>query len=699
VPAATYENIELERISRALRVLSSCCRAVIQSEDEGRLFSEICGIITDAGGYAMAWIGIAENDSRKSVRAAVRCGRGAEEFLDTHGITWNDEPQGRGPTGTCIRTGRAAVCRESGTDPNFEPWRKRAARHGYHSVIALPMRCEGRGIGSLTICASEPDAFDLEETRLLGELAANLSFGVEARRREAALRDSETLFRTVFETANDGILIVDLDGRVLQANTILCGRLGYSREEFTGMNVQQIDLSAEVRMKGGLQAMTRTDGQMFEAVHQRKDGVEVPVEVSVQRFCYRAQPAILAVIRDITGRKQAEAEAAERSAELERAKLAAESASRAKSEFLNRMSHEMRTPMNGITGMISLLLDSPLAAEQREFAETVGRSAQGLLAVINDVLDLSALEAGRVKIEKAAFDIVDCVRDAGEWMAPQAWAKGLTFRYHSCVAGKRVVGDSGRVRQIVLNLLSNAVKFTVSGVIELRIWSSEVVGDRYIFYISVEDTGIGIAAEQSTLIFGDFSQIDSSATRNHEGSGLGLAISRQLAELMGGTLTVASQPGYGSEFLLTLPMPCFHAEAEAAGAGIPLSAKTFPRRARRVLVAEDNPVNRKVAVRMLEKLGCLVDVATNGRLAVEMTACFQYETIFMDCGMPVMDGYAATGEIRLRQKTDSRVPIVALTAHAVGNAREECLAAGMDDYLAKPVKSGDLERALAKWCP
>jgi CheY-like chemotaxis protein len=349
-------------------------------------------------------------------------------------------------------------------------------------------------------------------------------------------------------------------------------------------------------------------------------------------------------------------------------------------------------------GMIGLLLGSPLAVEQREFAETVMRSAQGLLAVIHDVLDLSNLEAGRVEIEKAPFDIIACVRDAGEWSAPQVRAKGLTFRYHSCVAGRRVVGDFGRVRQIVLNLLDNALKFTESGSVELRIGSSELLGDRSIFYISVEDTGIGIAAENLPLIFPNFSQIDSSVTRKHGGSGLGLAISRQLAELMGGTLTVTSQPGCGSEFLLTLPMPCFQAEAYA-GASVSLSAKTFPRRARRVLVAEDNPVNRKVAVRMLEKLGCLVDVATNGRLAVEMTACFPYETIFMDCGMPVMDGYTATVEIRLRQKTDSRVPIVALTAHAVGNARAECLAAGMDDYLAKPIKCGDLERALAKWCP
>jgi CheY-like chemotaxis protein len=291
-------------------------------------------------------------------------------------------------------------------------------------------------------------------------------------------------------------------------------------------------------------------------------------------------------------------------------------------------------------------------------------------------------------------------------MAPKLRAKGLEFRYHSCVAGRSVLGDLGRVRQIVLNLLDNAVKFTDSGSVELRIGSSELLGDRSVFYISVEDTGIGIAAEHLPLIFSDFSQIDSSVTRKHGGTGLGLAISRRLAELMGGTLTVSSEPGCGSEFLLTLSMPCFHESrpTSESNARLPLSSKVFPHRQRRVLVAEDNSVNRKVAVRILEKLGCLVDVAVNGRHAVEMATCFSYEAIFMDCGMPEMDGYTATREIRLRQSEPSRVPpsrvpIVATTAHAIAGAREECLEAGMDDYIAKPIQSADLERALAKWCP
>jgi PAS domain S-box-containing protein len=705
---------ELKRTTRALRVLSSCSRAVIQAEDEARLFSDTCEVITHAGGYVMAWIGIKEQDEQKSVSTAAARGCGAEAYLDSHGITWRDEPKGRGPTGTCIREERTAACRQSGTDPDFEPWRQRAAQHGYHSNLALPIRSENQVIGALSIYASEPDAFDSEEIRLLEELAANLSFGVQARRRQAerdrtevALRDSEILFRTLFEKANDSILILDLEGHILAANVITCRRLGYTHEELLRMNVHQLDKTiTDALRRERLAGAMQTGGYMFEGVHKRKDGSEFSVEISSQLFDYHGKPAILGVARDITERKRAQREAAERSAELERAKIAAEAANRAKSEFLTRMSHEMRTPMNGITGMTNLLLDSPLEAEQREFAETVRRSAQGLLAVINDILDLSTIEAGRMEIKRTAFDIVDCVREAGELVAPQLRAKDLEFRYHSCVAGRRVLGDFGRVRQIVLNLLDNAIKFTDSGSVELRIGSSELLGNRSVFYISVEDTGIGIAAEHLPLIFSNFGQIDASVTRKHGGTGLGLAISRRLAELMGGTLTVSSEPGCGSEFLLTLPMHCFHESrpSNESNACLPLSSKIFPHRQRRVLVAEDNPVNRKVAVRILEKLGCLVDVAVNGRHAVEMATCFSYEAIFMDCGMPEMDGYTATREIRLRQSEPSRVPparvpIVATTAHAIAGAREECLEAGMDDYIAKPIQSADLERALAKWCP
>jgi len=698
-------GLELERTTRALRVLSSCGRAVIQAENEAMLFAETCRIIVEVGGYALAWIGIAEDADGKPVRTVASSGRGGTHYLDALGITWSDEPRGRGPTGTCIRTGSVAVCRDSGSDPSFELWRKKAARYGYNSLLALPIRTEGRVFGALTIYSSEPDAFDSEETKLLEELAANLSFGVDARRRqaerdraEAALRESEAQFRTVFENVNDGIIIIDLSGAILEANEVLCRRLGYTRDELVRMNVEQIDnAETRARLPERVAASLRTGGDLFEGAHVRKDGSEVPVEVNSRSFEYGGRPAILGVTRDITERKRAEAEAKQRAAELERAKSEAEAANRAKSEFLARMSHEMRTPMNGITGMATLLLDTPLVGEQREFAEIVRRSAQGLLAVINDILDLSKIEAGRMEIDSAPFDIVDCVREAGALMAPQARAKNLIFHFDSAVAHRRVKGDAGRVRQIVLNLVGNAIKFTDAGSVELSVSSSEPVDARAIFHISVRDTGMGIATENLPLLFANFTQLDASAIRKHEGTGLGLAISRRLAELMGGTLTVSSELGCGSEFVLTLRLACVESAPETSPDTDIAPRKKLSLRSRRILLAEDNPVNRRLAVALLEKFGCQVDLASNGKDAVEMACRGPYEAIFMDCRMPELDGYAATREIRSRQPT-VRVPIIAMTAHAIVGAREECLECGMDDYISKPIQPADLESALVKWC-
>jgi len=273
----------------------------------------------------------------------------------------------------------------------------------------------------------------------------------------------------------------------------------------------------------------------------------------------------------------------------------------------------------------------------------------------------------------------------------------VAFRFDSSAAQRRVRGDIFRLRQIVLNLVGNAIKFTDRGSVELRLGCSEVAQDRWVFQISVKDTGIGIAPEHVPLLFANFTQVDSSVTRKHAGTGLGLAISRRLAELMGGTLKAISEPGCGSEFVLALPLPC----VQETGAGVVpvLPTQFLSARVRHILLAEDNAVNRRLAVRILEKLGCRVDVAIDGLQAVEMAKNFPYEAIFMDCRMPELDGYEATRSIRSREMRSARVPIVALTAHAIAGAREECLEAGMDDYIAKPVQPVDLERALLKWCP
>jgi PAS domain S-box-containing protein len=686
---------------RALRVSSAGKKAVIRTEDETRLYQVFCAAITGEGGYPLAWIGLREMDSDRSVRVVARSGSGAQ-YLNSIQVRWREGPLGNGPVGLCIRTGQTTVINDAARDQRFDPWRERAARAGFGSVAALPLWREGELIGALAIYAHEPDAFCTAEIRLLEELATDLSCGLTARaartaraKAEAAVLTAAAEFRTVFDSTNDAIFIADLDRRFLEVNQAACRSLGYSRDELVGMKIDDIDSPESAALLPERIARIREHGEAcFESTQVRKDGSRVPVELNNRAILYHQKPALLGVARDISDRKKFEADLIARTAEMARLKAEAEKANRTKSEFLANVSHEIRTPMNGILGFAELLSQTKLDAEQREYQDAVCSSAEHLLILINDLLDFSRMEAGRLEIQNHWFSIRECVESAVSPLKPAAKVKGLALSVHiSDAIPEWVEGDASRIRQVLVNLVGNAVKFTESGSVAVSLLAAAEGSLRF----AVSDTGIGIAEAHRATIFEPFRQGDGSITRRFGGTGLGLTISRMLVVRMKGRIWFETQEGVGSTFFFEIPLQSAPSRlAEDRG---PCPEQTPPAKSgMSMLVAEDNPVNQRLIRRLLEKRGHAVTMCDTGRAVLNAWRGSRFDLILMDIQMPDLDGLEATRRIRSGEAlTGAHVPIIAMTARAMAGDRARCLEAGFDSYLTKPIQFRDLDHVLAEY--
>jgi PAS domain S-box-containing protein len=545
------------------------------------------------------------------------------------------------------------------------------------------------------------------------------------------IEKSEARLQKTIDTALDAVVTTDAAGMItgwnVQAETVF----GWSEQEALGRPLDSLILPVSGRdgyrreLARFLETReTQVVSKRLELTAVRKDGGEFPVEWSMSPIWLNNDCMFSSFIRDITERKQAEDAQSNYRMQLERevsmrtealealreAKDHAESASRAKSEFLAHMSHEIRTPMNGILGMTELLLQTELSEKQHHFVDTVYRSGSTLLRLINDVLDFSKVEAGKIELEHIRFDLVETVREVTDLFVEQAQGKGINL---TCVLAESVPsvlqGDPVRLQQILMNLVNNAVKFTKQGSITLTVTVAEASASHALVRFEVQDSGVGIEPAAQAKIFEAFSQGDGSTARKYGGTGLGLSIVKQLAQLMEGAVGVRSEPGHGATFWCTARLEKVSGNTREGrkksisrrgdvGPNGDLKIPETKVAGARVLLVEDNPVNREVAVCMLEQLGCQVVAVEHGRDAVAATECAEFEVVLMDCQMPEMDGLSATKAIRDgEQRTGRHVTIVALTAHAIEGDREGCLAAGMDDYMTKPFTQGELGNMIQKW--
>jgi PAS domain S-box-containing protein len=557
---------ELDRLSHLYAALSAINQAIVGSRTRDELFAKVCTALVGPGGLRMVWVGW--NDAAAALLRPVASAGDDSRYLDEVSVHTDDRPEARGPSGRAFRTGQSCIINDMEDDPGTSPWRDKLRARNFRAVAAFPIRLAGAVQGALSVYADTRGYFQPREVALLEEAAADLSFALEAFDREAARQQAEQRLRsemlfseTMIESMPGIVYFYDITGHFLRWNRNFETISGYRHDEIAAM--QPHDFLAEPdrpALDRKIREVFETGQSSIEALFRARDGRETPYFFTGRRVAFGGVPCLAGVGIDITERRQAEAERA--------ARARAEAADQIKSAFLATMSHELRTPLNSIIGFTGLMqrgLAGPLNEEQARQLGMVRSSADHLLALVNDVLDISKIEAGQLTIARHRFDLEAAIRAALAVVAPQAEARTLALQAELAADLGEMCSDRRRLEQILLNLLTNAIKFTERGCVCLRarrarndtLGAMALAGrpaEAEMLALAVADTGIGIASEDLGTLFEPFRQIDSGLSRRHDGTGLGLAISQRLAGLMGGRIAAASDLGQGSTFRLVLPL-------------------------------------------------------------------------------------------------------------------------------------------------
>ena len=580
-----------------------------------------------------------------------------------------------------------ALSAELGTPitPGFEALVFKASR-GIEDIYELTyIRQDGSRFPAVVSVTALRDAQDAIIGYLLigTDNTARKLVEAEQKKLDQRLRDQQFYTRSLIESNIDALMTTDPSGIITDVNKQMEALTGCTRDELIGAPFKSYFTDPERAEAGIKLVLSEKKVTDYELTACARDGKQTVVSYNATTFYDRGRTlqGVFAAARDVTERKRFEAE-------LQQAKAVAESASQSKSDFLASMSHEIRTPMNAIIGIADLLAKTALSPEQNKYVQIFRRAGDNLLHLINDILDLSKVEASQLELERTGFSLHDLLEKVTEMVAVRAHDKGLSL---VCEIAPNMptdlIGDPTRLRQVLLNLLGNAIKFTEFGEVALRVTpdgDSSVMGT---LRFTISDTGVGIPSEKLDAVFERFTQADSSTTRRFGGSGLGLTISKRLVELMGGRIWVASVVGKGSAFSFAVPLEIWAGATRRAAMPVG-TGPAPPLPALHILLVEDSPDNRTITVAYLQDTPYRVDIAENGAIACEKFAAGDYDMVLMDRQMPVMDGLTATRAIRKWEQANHRppTPIIALTAAALKGDREKCIAAGCTAFLTKPIK-------------